>query len=316
MIILISSIFEIISSLATSLEIASIMYSYTAVIRSFIFLLTGFFLISYSDRLIKYFSISFVSFLFSIEVVETVRRPVVIENVNNFWIVISARSSLAYLSRTTLLFFSLLIFIPYLIIYIRRTKIERRKYLATTFVITLVITLVLDGIMLLESYPIIDQAPPALTELLIIATVLIIMLLDPYFFVFFRGKIKYILVYREDGVLLADIQIQKDSFKNKHILIGNLLAAISNFGTEIIFHERRLDYIKFEEDVVIITPYQNIYAAVIGEEIHESIKGLLLTFLKKFYNEFQEQITRETYIVPNREKIIQLFMKNIGWAIL
>ncbi|MGQ4892046.1 MAG: hypothetical protein ACP6IP_06110 [Candidatus Njordarchaeia archaeon] len=314
-IVAISSLFEVIASLSTSYNSAFIWYNITAISRTLIIFLIGVFFVSYSEGAVKKFSYFVVSSLATIEILESMLNPPVLRKIGFMWYVISARSYLAYSARTTLLIFSLIVFIYYLIIYIRRTQLKTRRLLAIFMVASISFLSIGDGFVLLSSYPRINQLLPALAELGLIITIFVIIAMDPYFLIFFRGQSGSIIIYRDDGVLLANIELRGGDYQ-KSLLTANLLSALSNYGAELLFRQEELQKIMFGEDTVIIVPYREIRAAIIGKRLHESIKNYVILFLKEFYKIYETNIVKGVYIVPSDKSINELFMKTIGTIIL
>ena len=310
-----SSFLEIIAALSSSYATAFFWYNVTAISRTFIIFSIGIFFVSYSGEYVRGASYFIVSSLATIEVLESIIHPLSIKKIGFMWYVISARSYLAYSARTTLLIYSLVVFLVYLVVYIRRTRLKQRRLLAIFIAMVTSFLVVGDGLILLTSYPKISQFLPALAELGLIITIFIIIAIDPYFLVFFRGVPKSIIVYRSDGVLLANMELEKTE-KSMALLVANMLSALSNYGAEVLFKQEELQKIMFGEDMVIVIPYREIRAAIIGKRLHESIRNYILLFLKEFYEIYKTNIVKGIYIVPNDTSINKLFMETIGGIIL
>ncbi len=302
----IASILEVFSGLALNEATAFSLYLSTALIRSVMMFSLGLFFILLSEEKIKYLSISMISVFATIEIWETIKNPFIVKKAGGSWVVLTVRSPIAYISRTMLLTLAFIVFSFYTYRFLKRTRNPNRKFYTHAIILGLILMLFFDGANYIYSYPIIDQNISALVEFYMTTSLLAIGLLDPFLYLFFMGEVKSILIYRSDGVLLAEYNVQEEKTEIDNILLGNLLSAIVYLGMETFFYEK-VDYIRFEGNLMIIENYKNLYATIIGKNIHLGIRRHLKKFLKEFYNTFKNNIESEVIVIPNKEKTEKLF---------
>ncbi|MGQ4891820.1 MAG: hypothetical protein ACP6IP_04935 [Candidatus Njordarchaeia archaeon] len=316
--IFMASSFEILGAISPNLEQALYYYYIASIFNSLIYFFATIFLVSNSDEKIKNISLLLISGFLTTELYETFRNPLLVKYENGLWILLQVRSSLAYFSRGLMLIISTLVLTFYMILYIRRTIIKKRKITASIFELVLITIITVDGFYLtftsLTGQPL-NQLLIAAMGLIAVAIVVIIVATDPYLFVFFRGLIKSIFIFRDDGILLSDIYIS-GNFGQNVSLLANFLSAIAEFGTETIFSHQKLDLIKFQHDVLLIIPYRNVLLAVIGENLGEDLKPLSQSFLKKYYEKFERIINSDILEVPDDKEVRELFLRELGEVIL
>ena len=186
--------------------------------------------------------------------------------------------------------------------------------MSLVFLLSLIPLILLNMIYLLASN-ILPQVILALYGLVFFALFGATVLIDPYMFVFFRGNLRALLIFNKNGLLISDISVAGE-FDASLSLLSNFIVAISNFGSELIFGKQNLEEIKMQKESIILFTYEDIYAALVGNNIKEDIEGLVLNFLKLFYDTFIDQIRGEFVIVPDKDKVYNIFFKELGKAIL
>ena len=126
---------------------------------------------------------------------------------------------------------------------------------------------------------------------------------------------KVILIFRNDGVLLGDIKIKELTTNREDLLLGNLLAAISNLGMETFLRDQ-IDSIQFKGNTILIEMFENLYITIIGSNLPRNIKKMLREFLEKFYHKFKQIIEVKVITVPRERDVHELFEKELGQIIL
>ncbi len=312
------STLEIAAAFSSSYQEAELLYLLTGLIYTSSYLFMSLFLANTFNTPVRDSTFLIIGGGFFIEVMETLINPVNLKYSDNLWMITSVRSYIAYLARGIMLFIITLIFSVYLVGYIKRTIVKARKYLAIVLFIELILILLGDGVYvyLLTSvgHPI-NQGFFAIIGLFNMIFLGIIIFIDPFLLVFFRGKVKLILIIRDDGVLLSEIALAKEKRLNV-ALIANLIIAITEFGKEMIFQKQSLEYIVFQKEQVIIIPYRKISLAIIGEDISENIKGFALDFLREYYRKFYENIEGRELFIPDEKEVFDVFIKELGRVVL
>ena len=294
------------------------LYMYTAVAYTLTYAFMIIFLALTFDEKIREIAFILIGGFSSLELFETIRNPIELTNINGLWILESARSETAYLSRSLMMLIIVFVFSIYLFDYIKRTLNKKRKLYAITLITISFLSIIVNGIYLLTeslSNNPINQVFASTFGFLFSLVLWAIIWLDPYMFVFFRGKVNILLVYRDDGVLLSEIPLQK-KLDLSYSLIASFITAVSEFGREVIYGKQNLDHINFEEERVFIVPYKNIYAAIVGEGLNPEMKGFVREFLRAFYEEFEDYINSDVLIIPDEKRVYELFMQSLGRVIL
>ena len=312
------SILEIVAAHASTYQEAELLYLLTGLIYTSSYLFMALFLANTFDSSVRDVALLMIGGGYFIEIMETIVTPISLKYSNNLWLITSVRGYIAYLARGIMLFIIITIFSVYLIGYIKRTIIKARRYLAIILFTALILILLGDGVyiyMLTSAGHPINQGFFAIIGLFNMIFLGIIIFIDPYLLVFFKGKVKLILIIRDDGVLLSEITLTKGKRFNV-ALIANLIIAITEFGKEMIFQKQSLEYIVFQKEQVVIVPYRKVSLAIIGENIPKSIKGFALDFLREYYRKFYENIEGRELFIPDEKEVFDVFIRELGRVVL
>jgi len=313
--VIIGSLLEINALLANTYDAAYLYYKMASIFYTFTYLSLSVFIVYQIKSNVRDPSLLIVASLFTLELVETIRYDFKIIFKDNFWVLVRARSFIAYLARTIELLYVMIIFAILLFVYSKRTKLFGRKILSIMILVTLLFSIGANTILFIITYPNVNQIVSALTLIPSTFSVLFIIAYDPYFFVFWQGEIYQILVYRDDGILLFDIHL-KEGIRHQTLLISTFLTAITEFGSELLFGKERLKHITFGETIITLFPYKSLYMAIIGKNVSEKISKFAKIFLQKVYQRFEPVIESALVEIPDKKMVEEVFMEELGKVIL
>jgi len=140
-------------------------------------------------------------------------------------------------------------------------------------------------------------------------------LFDPYFFVFWTGKILSFLVYRGDGILVYNYDLEKTKSIDR-LLLSSFLTAVSGFGSEIILGKTKLKSLEFYDFSVYIVSYEDLYMAIVGKDISPKINSFAKRFLMEIWN--LEEVHRDIMGLEKDEfeRIDNLFNELVAKVVL